>query len=80
VIQLRPQRELKKLLYSIDGLGYKAYKRLAGEVYDFGKYTVSVDRVQGDPFATPSIVRIAVRNWLQKRYCKAEFEGSVSKI
>jgi len=66
VIRLKPQREFKKLLYSIDGHGYKAYKRLAGEVYDFEKYTVSVDRVQGDPFATPSIVRIAVKNWLSK--------------
>lgn len=49
--------DLKKQLYSIDGKGYKSYKMLEGQ-YDFNKYVLSIDHVQGDPFAAPSRVRI----------------------
>lgn len=49
--------DLKKQLYSIDGKGYKSYKMLEGQ-YDFNKYILSIDHVQGDPFASPSRVRI----------------------
>ncbi len=51
--------ELKKLLTSIDGKGYPAYKTLKGQ-YDFGSYILFFDRVQSDPFASPSKIRIAV--------------------
>ena len=51
--------DLKKLLTSIDGKGYPAYKTLKGH-YDFGNYTLFFDRVQSDPFASPSKIRIAV--------------------
>lgn len=49
--------DLKKGIYSIDGRGYKSYKSLEGQ-YDFNKYILSIDHVQGDPFASPSKVRI----------------------
>ena len=42
--------ELKNELFKIDGKGYKAYKVLEGK-YDFKKYVLSIDHVQGDPFA-----------------------------
>lgn len=48
-------RELKR----IDGRGYKAYKDLEGQ-YDFKDYILSIDHVQGDPFASPSRVRVIV--------------------
>lgn len=51
--------DLKKELERIDGKGYKAYKDIAG-AYDFREYTVHVDYVQGDPFASPSRVRVRV--------------------
>ncbi len=51
--------DLKKKLGRIDGRGYKAYKDIAGS-YDFREYTVHVDYVQGDPFASPSRVRVQV--------------------
>ena len=31
--------DLKKMLYSIDGKGYKSYKSLEGQ-YDFNKYVL----------------------------------------
>ncbi|MDU2106846.1 MAG: ABC-ATPase domain-containing protein [Clostridium sp.] len=49
--------ELRKMLYDIDGRGYKAYKSLEG-MYDFNNYKLAIDHVQGDPFASPSRVRV----------------------
>ena len=53
--------ELKNELFKIDGKGYKAYKALEGR-YDFKKYVLSIDHVQGDPFASPSRVRVIIDN------------------
>ena len=58
---MRSQDDLKKQLKQIDHKGYKAYKVLEGE-YDFGAYRLCIDHVQGDPFATPSRVRICWNN------------------
>ncbi len=58
---MRTQEELRAQLRKIDHKGYKSYKVLEGE-YDFGTYRLCIDHVQGDPFATPSRVRIVYRN------------------
>lgn len=50
---------LKKIISSIDHKGYKAYKQLKGK-YDFGDFILYIDYVQGDPFATPSRLRVRV--------------------
>ncbi len=50
---------LQTLLNAIDGRGYKAYKGIQGE-YQFPGYRLSVDHVQGDPFAEPSRCRILI--------------------
>jgi len=50
----------------IDGRGYKAYKGLAG-AYRFEGGTLSIDHVQGDPFAAPSRIRALVP-WEMTRY------------
>lgn len=50
---------LKNELQRIDGRGYKSYKDLQGQ-YDFNDYVLSIDHVQGDPFASPSRVRIII--------------------
>jgi predicted ABC-class ATPase len=55
-----PSREdLKKILARIDGRGYKAYKDVEG-AYDFGDFCLLIDHVQGDPFASPTRVRVQV--------------------
>lgn len=56
---MRSSDELKKELIKIDGKGYKAYKELEGQ-YNFNYYILSIDHVQGDPFASPSRVRVIV--------------------
>ncbi len=58
---MKTQSELRTQLRQIDHKGYKAYKVLEGE-YDFGAYRLCIDHVQGDPFATPSRVRIVYGN------------------
>ena len=52
--------ELKNLLQCIDHKGYPAYKDTRG-TYEFPGYVLSIDHVQGDPFAAPSKVSIHVR-------------------
>ena len=58
---MKNQNDLKKELQRIDGRGYKSYKDLEDK-YDFGTFILSIDHVQGDPFASPSKVRIIVDN------------------
>ena len=59
--EMKGSMELKNELFKIDGKGYKAYKALEGR-YDFKKYVLSIDHVQGDPFASPSRVRVIIDN------------------
>ena len=56
---MKTGEELRKLLYSIDRKGYPAYKGTRG-AYRFGRYTLVIDHVQGDPFAAPSRVHVEV--------------------
>ena len=52
--------ELRTKLRNIDHRGYPAYKELKGQ-YNFGDYVLSIDHVQGDPFASPSRLSVHVR-------------------
>lgn len=56
---MKTSNDLSKELNTIDGKGYKSYKQLEG-CYEFNNYTLSIDHVQGDPFASPSRVRIII--------------------
>lgn len=51
--------ELKNILKRIDRRSYPAYKETKG-VYGFSGYSLSIDHVQGDPFASPSKLSIRV--------------------
>ncbi|WP_417044562.1 ABC-ATPase domain-containing protein [Dysosmobacter sp.] len=51
--------DLRNLLERIDRRGYPAYKETKGE-YRFPGYVLSIDHVQGDPFASPSRLSIRV--------------------
>ena len=52
--------QLQELLRSINRKSYPAYKSLKG-VYQFQKYILAIDHVQGDPFASPSRLRFEVK-------------------
>ena len=51
--------DLSQTLRRIDGRGYKAYKDIQGS-YAFPDFELHIDHVQGDPFASPSKVRMRV--------------------
>lgn len=56
---MNSSKELKSALLGINHKSYPAYKTLHG-VYHFGTYQLSIDHVQGDPFASPSKVSILI--------------------
>lgn len=51
--------QLRKTLQSIDQRSYKAYQHILGS-YEFPGFQLVVDHVQGDPFASPSRMRVLV--------------------
>ena len=56
---MQSEAELRSLLSRIDHRGYPAYKDTKGQ-YRFPGYVLSIDHVQGDPFAAPSRLHIQV--------------------
>ena len=52
-------KDLRVILEKIDHRGYPAYKDTKGR-YDFGDYILSIDHVQGDPFASPSRLSVHI--------------------
>ena len=56
---MQTSAELKSLLARIDRKSYPAYKDTRG-TYQFPGYLLSIDHVQGDPFAAPSKLSIHV--------------------
>ncbi len=73
---------ISDVLRRIDGRGFKAYKALKGARESVGRLSLRVVRVQGDPFAPPSVVRaetewrgprgaldypVALADWIARR-------------
>lgn len=56
---MKSSQELRELLVRIDRRSYPAYKDTRGS-YQFPGYILSIDHVQGDPFAAPSKISIQV--------------------
>lgn len=54
---VRDDARLSQELSKMDGASYGRYKSLKGD-WDFGDFTLTVQRVQADPFAPPSRLRI----------------------
>jgi predicted ABC-class ATPase len=56
---LLTQQDLFKKITALNGRGYKAYQDLTGS-YAFENFMLFIDHVQGDPFATPSRIRVRI--------------------
>ncbi|MBA3491858.1 MAG: ABC-ATPase domain-containing protein, partial [Rubrobacteraceae bacterium] len=69
-------QRLRSSLDRIDRKGYGAYKGLSGS-YDFGSFALFLDRVQRDPFAPPSLIRIRTR---ENRFDPTLFENPVRRV
>lgn len=75
---MKNSSDLKRELEKIDGRGYKNYKALEGQ-YSFEDYILSIDHVQGDPFASPSRIRVIV-NSNNNKFPKKLFDKKYKKI
>jgi predicted ABC-class ATPase len=69
-------RRLQATLDRIDRKGYGAYKDLRGS-YDLGGFSLFIDRVQRDPFAPPSLVRVRTK---ENRFDPKLFENPVRRV
>ena len=56
---MKTSADLEQMLRDIDRKSYPAYKTLKGS-YRFHTYILSIDHVQGDPFASPSRLTIRI--------------------
>ena len=65
---MKTREDLRHLLHRIDGSGYKAYKGLQGQ-YAYDNFTLFIDYVQGDPFASPSRLRLRLGNQFPEWAC-----------
>ncbi|MDJ0601695.1 MAG: ABC-ATPase domain-containing protein [Crocosphaera sp.] len=52
-------QDLYNTLIQLDGRGYKAYKDIKGN-YQFPKFNLIIEHIQGDPFASPSKLIIKI--------------------
>ncbi|MFB2692974.1 MULTISPECIES: ABC-ATPase domain-containing protein [Staphylococcus] len=56
---MKQSKDLERLLKSLDGQKYGAYKRTKG-IYQFDQFRLAIDHVQVDPFAPPSKMRVII--------------------
>lgn len=71
-------KDLENLLRRIDGKGYKSYKDIKGS-YDFKDYKLHILKVQGDPFASPSLLAVEID--LEKHgYSRDLYDSSSKKL
>jgi predicted ABC-class ATPase len=69
-------QRLRSILDRIDRKGYGAYKDLQG-THDLGTFSLSVDRVQRDPFAPPSLIRVRTK---ENPFDQRLFENPVRRV
>ena len=56
---MKSANQLREDILSLDHRGYPAYKSLKG-AWRFKNYILYIDHVQGDPFASPSHIRVEI--------------------
>jgi len=69
-------RRLQATLDRVDRKGYGAYRDLQG-TYDLGGFSLFIDRVQRDPFAPPSLVRVRTK---ENRFDRELFGNPVRRV
>ncbi|WP_085992848.1 ABC-ATPase domain-containing protein [Oceanobacillus senegalensis] len=78
--------KLIQQLKQLDNKGYKGYKGIQGK-YQYPNFSLFIDYVQGDPFATPSKIRIVIFNkkrpihdeWLKTKQRKVAVEDAFAR-
>ena len=75
---MQSSAQLKELLHSINRKSYPAYKSLRG-AYQFDRYILSIDHVQGDPFASPSHISVKLSH-RDTKFPEEYYKGSLTRI
>lgn len=75
---MKSSAELKKDILAIDHRGYPGYKGLRGR-YQFKDHVLSIDHVQGDPFASPSHLSVHVEGH-KAGFPKDYYQDDISRI
>lgn len=83
---MKTAADLRELLGRIDHKSYPAYKDTAG-MYQFRGYVLSIDHVQGDPFAAPSDISIHVKGdmagfpleYFEKECCRVALQDMINR-
>lgn len=75
---MKSSEDLRQLLFQINRKSYPAYKDTRG-AYAFPGYILSIDHVQGDPFAAPSKLSIKV-NGQQAAFPKQLYHTKETRI
>ncbi|MBT2599205.1 MULTISPECIES: ABC-ATPase domain-containing protein [unclassified Oceanobacillus] len=79
--------QLQEKLTQIDRRGYKSYKQIQG-MYTHPSFKLYIDYVQGDPFASPSKIRLIVDHnkrsiepsWLETEERKTAVEDTFARV
>ncbi|UJL47516.1 ABC-ATPase domain-containing protein [Virgibacillus sp. NKC19-16] len=80
-------KKLLQQLKQLDNKSYKAYKDIQGK-YSYHNFDLYIDYVQGDPFATPSKIRIVIprgqrhveSDWLNTPSRKTATEDAFARV
>ena len=75
---MKSSAELKKDILAIDHRGYPGYKGLRGR-YQFKDHVLSIDHLQGDPFASPSHLSVLVDGH-KAGFPKDYYQDDISRI
>lgn len=75
---MKSSAELKKDILAIDHRGYPGYKGLRGS-YRFKDHVLSIDHVQGDPFASPSHLSVRIEGD-KAGFPKDYYQDNISRI
>ncbi len=70
--------DLERILLRIDGRGYRAYRDAKGR-FRFAEGLLCIDHVQGDPFATPSRIRVRI-DQSKAKIPRSIFDTPVSRM
>ncbi|ADN36255.1 ABC transporter, ATPase, predicted [Methanolacinia petrolearia DSM 11571] len=78
---------LRSILQKIDNRGYPAYRDIKGP-HNFGDFQLIMDHIQGDPFASPSRIRVRIPDKISGFYeslsnsveRKTAFEDFIARV
>ena len=84
---MKNSEDLRRMLRAVDHKSYPAYKDLRG-TYSFGSFTLGIDHVQGDPFASPSRLSVQIDGakaafppaYYKEKHCRIALQDYLNRL